>query len=214
LYVDAANPNSYVSASTTWRDISRGGNNGTLVNGPTFNGANGGSIVFDGVDDYVSVAYSTNIDPTSAITIEAWVYPTDLTTIRYQELYRKEVSPGRHLFSFQEYGTILSFGTWGSSYSELDVPITSSNYLNKWNHFIATYTSGYKAIYANSVLIGLDNTITGGLVAANSTSYIGSAGGGSELFKGNYACFRMYGKALTSHEVLQNFNATRARFGI
>ena len=53
LYLDAANPYSYVSGSTVWNDISRGGNNGTLINGPTFSSANNGSIVFDGTNDYV-----------------------------------------------------------------------------------------------------------------------------------------------------------------
>jgi hypothetical protein len=64
LYLDAANPNSYVSGSTTWRDISRGGSNGTLINGPTYSSANGGSIVFDGTNDYVNCGdilnYSNN----------------------------------------------------------------------------------------------------------------------------------------------------------
>ena len=54
LCLDAANSKSIVSGSTTWNDLSRGGNNGNLVNGPTFNSGNGGSILFDGVDDYVS----------------------------------------------------------------------------------------------------------------------------------------------------------------
>ena len=47
LCLDAANTKSYVSGSTTWNDISRSGFSGTLINGPTFNGNNGGSIVFD-----------------------------------------------------------------------------------------------------------------------------------------------------------------------
>ena len=49
LYLDAANPNSYVSGSTTWVDIAAG-NNGTLVNGPTFSSANGGSLLFNGTN--------------------------------------------------------------------------------------------------------------------------------------------------------------------
>ena len=56
LYLDAANPKSIVSGSTIWTDLSRGGNNGTLIGGPTFNSGNGGSIVFDGSNDYVSVS--------------------------------------------------------------------------------------------------------------------------------------------------------------
>ena len=54
LALDAGDKNSYVSGSTTWFDLT-GVNNGTLVNGPTFNSGSGGSIVFDGVDDYVNL---------------------------------------------------------------------------------------------------------------------------------------------------------------
>ena len=66
LYLDAANPKSYVSGSTTWRDISRGGNNGTLVNGPTFDSGNGGNIVFDGVDDYSRIEFNTLFNGSSS----------------------------------------------------------------------------------------------------------------------------------------------------
>ena len=193
--LDAAKRDSYPGSGTVWSDISGFQNNGTLINGPTFNSANGGSIVFDGVDDYVRVPYSPTLDPTSAITFEAWCYPTDLTTIRYQELYRKEVSPGRHLFSFQEYGTILSFGTWTSLYNEL-------------------YISGYKAIYANGTLLESNISITGSLVQGNAISYIGSNQGASEYFKGNYPLFRMYNKSLSQSEVLQNYNALKGRYGL
>ena len=212
--LDAAKRDSYPGSGTVWSDISGFQNNGTLINGPTFNSANGGSIVFDGVDDYVRVPYSPTLDPTSAITFEAWCYPTDLTTIRYQELYRKEVSPGRHLFSFQEYGTILSFGTWTSLYNELDITITPSTYVNRWNHFVATYISGYKAIYANGTLLESNISITGSLVQGNAISYIGSNQGASEYFKGNYPLFRMYNKSLSQSEVLQNYNALKGRYGL
>jgi hypothetical protein len=51
LCLDAADRTSYLGSGTTWFDLA-GSNNGTLTNGPTFNSTNGGSIVFDGVDDY------------------------------------------------------------------------------------------------------------------------------------------------------------------
>jgi len=62
LYLDAANTRSYPGTGTTWSDLSRGGNNGSLINGPTFNGGNGGSIVFDGTNDSVNLQQSTSID--------------------------------------------------------------------------------------------------------------------------------------------------------
>ena len=70
LYLDAANPNSYASGSTSWNDISRGGNNGTLFNGPTFNAGNGGSILFDGIDDFIQCTGSLTV--TSA-TFVSWI---------------------------------------------------------------------------------------------------------------------------------------------
>ena len=53
LCFDAGDRNSYFSGSLTWKDLSGNGNNGILVNGSSFDSNNGGSIVFDGVDDYV-----------------------------------------------------------------------------------------------------------------------------------------------------------------
>ena len=81
LYLDAGSPNSYQGSGTTWRDISKFyQNNGTLTNGPTFSSANGGSIVFDGVDDYVGIPNNSSINPNSgSFTIICWVNtdPTD-----------------------------------------------------------------------------------------------------------------------------------------
>jgi hypothetical protein len=79
LALDAANTKSYVSGSTTWRDLSGNNNSGSLVNGPTFNNANGGSIVFDGTNDYVDVSNSTSLNPTT-ISIGAWFYLNSLVT--------------------------------------------------------------------------------------------------------------------------------------
>ena len=47
LCLDAANTKSYPGSGTTWSDLIES-NNGTLVNGPTYSSADGGSIVFDG----------------------------------------------------------------------------------------------------------------------------------------------------------------------
>jgi len=63
LWLDAGVSDSYPAVGTIWKDLA-GSNNGTLTNGPTFNSANGGSIVFDGSNDYVVTGNSgiTNND--------------------------------------------------------------------------------------------------------------------------------------------------------
>lgn len=58
LCLDAASLRSYPGSGTTWNDLSGNNNNGTLTNGPTFNSENGGSIVFDGTNDYAPITGS------------------------------------------------------------------------------------------------------------------------------------------------------------
>jgi hypothetical protein len=213
--IDAGSTRSYPGSGTT-ADSLIGSHVGTLTNGIGFSSANGGTFVFDGTDDYIEVPYSAQLDPTVGITFEAWIYATDLTTATYQEIYRKENASGRHLFSFQLNGTILSFGTHTSvnGYNELDASITPSGLENKWLHAVASYQSGYKAIYINGDLIDSDTSITGTLVQATAAQIIGSNGGGNEFFEGNYASFKMYDRGLTAAEVLQNYNAQKSRFGL
>src|SRR6056300_382098 len=81
LNLDAARKDSYNRTGTTWNDISGNGNNGTLTNGPTFDSEDYGSIVFDGVDDYVTVsATPINSVLTNQITIETFINSNDLTS--------------------------------------------------------------------------------------------------------------------------------------
>ena len=70
LALDAGNTLSYVSGSTTWRDLSGNNNSGSLVNGPTFNSVNGGSIVFDGSNDYVEIS---PVNASSQFTLNFWI---------------------------------------------------------------------------------------------------------------------------------------------
>ena len=62
LHLDASAPSSYPGSGTTWSDISGNNHVGTLTNGPTFSTDGGGSIVFDGTNDYVTIPDSPNWD--------------------------------------------------------------------------------------------------------------------------------------------------------
>ena len=70
LYLDAENTRSYPGTGTTWSDLSRDGNNGTLTNGPTVDSGNGGSIVFDGSNDYVDF---DDILDLSTLSVSMWI---------------------------------------------------------------------------------------------------------------------------------------------
>ena len=78
LALDASDRNSYPGSGTTWRDMSGNSNNGTLTNGPTFNSANGGSIVFDGSDDYAQITTSGIIN--NIISVDTMIYIDSVKT--------------------------------------------------------------------------------------------------------------------------------------
>ena len=208
LYLDAANPYSYVSGSTSWNDISRGGNNGTLVNGPTYSSANLGSIVFDGVDDYIQCTGSLTL--TSA---------TFVTWIR------------RNGDQNQYDGILFSRGT-----NTTGMNFFSSNQLGYvWNDVPATYNWASGLTIPNSVwcMIAVSVTSTSatgylcqtsGITTSTNTSNHASSvldsiniardSGASRYFNGNIAISQLYNRALSAQEVLQNYNATKTRFGL
>ena len=78
LCLDAAKKDSYPGTGTAWNDISGNGNNGTLTNGPTFTTGSGGSIVFDGVNDYVDISQG-NLTASTTLTVEFIAKFTDNT---------------------------------------------------------------------------------------------------------------------------------------
>ena len=75
LCLDAANRKSYPGTGTAWTDLSGRGNNGTLTNmdGTNFNSANGGSLTFDGSNEFVNCG---TINLQQNFSLEIWAYHT------------------------------------------------------------------------------------------------------------------------------------------
>lgn len=198
LYLDAANPYSYVSGSTVWRDISKTMTSGSLINGPTFSSANNGSIVFDGVDDYVSIP---DINFTTT-TIDIWVnlnaYGGIGTVFTYQT--------GNGFEIWSNTSGVIRF----NKNSGINLTLGSGFTLNSWNNIVATSDGSINRLYLNNVNIGsnaggiVDNT-SGDIRISSYTNY---------LFNGRCPLFKIYNRALTAQEVQQNYNATKGRFGL
>jgi hypothetical protein len=201
--LDAANTRSYPGSGTVWSDLSRGGNNGTLTNGPTFNSGNGGSIVFDGVDDYVNTPL--NIDNITC-TLNAWFYPTNVAGARGIMLNDN----GNWDRGFEVNGGFIGIHI-GNNLTITTIPIV----INTWYYGSLIYTSNSMNFYLNGVL-----SWTGGTpaISAGSTLEIGRAnfsnGAGSRFFIGRMGNISTYNRALSAQEILQNYNATKTRFGL
>jgi hypothetical protein len=209
LYLDAANTKSYSGSGTTWTDLSRGGNSGVLTNGVTFSQSNGGIMLFDGIDDFISVPDSTSWDFTSSFTIESWVYITTYDT------------GGAMIIHQQNGSTVGGFEMWVGANNAIYLNKNSSVIIvstgnvfsrNVWQHVVCTHNGTTAIIYLNGINVGQAN----GSLPDNVTGQlrIGSwANVGSYELRGRLSNLRIYNnKSLTSQEVLQNYNALKNRF--
>jgi hypothetical protein len=211
LALDAANVKSYPGSGTAWTDLSNNGNNGTLVNGAGYNSDNLGSLVFDGVDDYVTLGTKNII--TTDFSVNMWVRVTTATKEVYffsfgyidsnsALLYRNESAPYNLTIIYRNSGA----NTTHSSSFAINQNVT---YNITWIRNGASnilYINGVN-IYSFSNSTTLTSCIydIGWATTRNKTT---------AYYQGNIYNTMLYNRALTPQEILQNYNATKGRFGL
>ena len=186
-----------------------GSNNGTFVNGPTYSSANGGSLVFDGADDYVTISSGNNFTfGTGDFSIECWYNPA----ISYANGNGYIFDAGVNGTRLQLYQNNLYF-TLEAGVANLMTNAGVGIPPNTWYNVIGTRVNSTINLYLNGSIIGSSNNSNN---LSDSGGTIGNYGGGGQyFFNGKIGVLRIYkGKGLTAAEVSQNFNATRGRFGI
>jgi len=211
LCLDAANTKSYPGSGTTWSDLSRCGNSGTLTNGVTFSQSNGGIMLFDGIDDFISVPDSTSWDFTNSLTIEFWVYVTTYDTVGTVIIHQPNGSSVGGFEIWINTSGVIRF----NKNSSTNIVATSNVFSrNTWQHVVCTHNGTTGVIYLNGTNVGQAN----GSLPDNVTGQlrIGSyANVGSYELNGGISNLRIYkNKALTAQQVLQNYNTTKSRFGL
>jgi hypothetical protein len=214
LYLDAGNRRSYPGSGTSWTDLTGNGNTGTLTNGPTFDSGNGGNIVFDGVNDFANFSNRVLTNAVTAISCFMWAYPTS-GGILLSVLGQATINSGYH-HSAIEVGSSgeLRMALWAGN---LTNRVNSQLSFNTWNNVGFTYAGTTLTGYLNGSSVGTTTftwtkpsaNIHFGIMALSNTNMGTGAYG-----HGNVSSFLTYNRALTATEVLQNFNATRSRFGV
>jgi hypothetical protein len=212
LDLDAAKMDSYPKTGTAWNDISGNKNNGTLTNGPTFNSNNGGSIVFDGSNDYVDIPSNSTIALTGDMTVCAWIYINSLSG--YNAIVGKTNggNPNPYdMYTNPSSGTVSFFRGNGSSYGYL-VSNTGVT-INTWQHVAITMTSTTATHYLNGQTNG-SGTISTTITDGGGALYVGSRADFVTKMNGRISNLLMYNKGLTANEITQNYNASKGRFGL
>ena len=207
LYLDASKTVSYPTTASTWYDISGNNDNGSLMNGPTYNSI--GAIVFDGIDDRGDIPNIVNIGNPNTVT--AIVKLNGL-----QSGSSGAGSPGTSVYGPTANGSDNWLGFSGSKINLFGTELNDINNFElnsiasldtsntRWYSVTSTISGSVATIYLNGIQ---DNTTTKSFIIGgwNSTAYIGSRGANQRLFKGSISSIQAYNKALTQTEILQNY---------
>lgn len=217
LALDAADRNSYPGSGTSWRDVSGNDNNGTLTNGPTFNSANGGSIVFDGVDDNVNCGNKSSLAITGDMSVSAWVYFNSFDT--YCGIIGKTsggIPAPYDYYSFINPGNSTTYmvfyrGNGGASFQFASSSININT--NVWCNVAATMQGTSVTHYLNGMSNGT-GTLSATIADGGTNAIVGNRADSGTDMNGRISNIQLYNRALSASEILQNYNATKTRFGL
>ena len=209
---DAGNRRSYPGTGTTWTDLA-GGSVGTLTNtggdGPTFNSANGGSIDFDGTNDYAEVYAITGAMLESIWTASFWVQ-LDETNSGQDTIFANGQAVNGEGLHFVIFNDVFRFDLWNYA-SNGSTTVSVGTWYNVVFQFNASYD---RKIYVN----GEAETMSTSSANVAYTSALDNSNLGRRLqdtssyFPGKIANFLFYNRLLTAAEVKQNYEATKPRF--
>ena len=211
LCLDAANRKSYSGSGTVWNELSNN-MSAELVNSPTFNSQNNGFFQFV-TDDFARIANNTALD-TQTPTVEVWIKTNALSQNGFW-FEKGDVNTQYSLFQ-NVGGTIY----WRQNIGGItNLVTTASSVINATNWFqvVGTYTSGVRRLYVNGALVNADTQ--SGTIATNSGGmsigvYGGYNGSRGYYYNGNLSVCRVYNRALSAAEILQNYNALKGRFNL
>jgi hypothetical protein len=206
LSLDSGNTKSYPGSGTTWTNLNGTSvGTGTLTNGPTYSSADRGSILLDGVNDFVSVPDNAALRFTLAqsFTLSLWAKPAVLPN-KWVGLVTKSRDTSNWYGIWINPDNNIVFGGGGSNFIG---PAATTN----WQHIVIVKNSTTRYIYINGALSA--TTTATQTTDGSAAMYIGK-GTSDECFNGNISNVSVHSKELSADEIAQNFNALRGRYGI
>jgi len=219
LHYDPSNIASYPGSGTTITNLVGGGLNGSMSNitytNPYFS--------FNGSTSQVSIADNALLEPGSGNwTMEVWFYVSSLSTsavilgkfdnggLAQNVSYSIRVSTTRNIFAQFSNGQPSTF-------------VNSTGYiisLNNWYQVVYVWNnnggSGTIQTFINGSLIGTVNHSFVSILNSTNPLYLGSYNNGeySQYLNGRIGITRLYNNALTTSEVLSNYNADKSKYGL
>jgi hypothetical protein len=211
LSLDVGNPYSYAGAGFSWYDVSGNSYICTLINGPTYNN---GAIVFDGTNDFVDLTYPYSV-PIAASgnavrSMFAWVRTTSTGN---QAFISTGTAANSQSFNLVKYGSYIGIMGYNNDYypstGNAGILITDG----VWHYIGVTFDGTNLRMYVDGILDNTSGTLTYSTTGQNNFIGKSSHTGNENYTNGSMGMVHVYNRALSGAEVLQNYNATKGRFG-
>ena len=215
LSLDAANKKSYPGSGTAWNDLSGNAINGTLTNGPVFSSDNVGIIDFDGSNDYIQLqSNGTGTFNNQIFSLGMWFKVDSLAS--YNVLFSYDYTA----HSAPHYATHLRLETSGRIRFHWNNGANRSMFTDEgvivadtWYNIYITFKSGKQQLFINGTVIH-STTLPDTITFYNQEVWIGRSNFSSGYTNGKITLFNYYNRELSAAEVVQNYNATKSRFGL
>ena len=230
LCLDAGDSKSYSGSGTTWTDRSGNGNHFTLYNTPTFNSS--GYFIFDGANNYAKIS-SLDLSSYDAVTVDILFRPTVSSyncpvNVLYEHSNNFNGTPLGFVASFNDTSVSQDAASFVSLKGNVgyNIQAWSKSYFdsNVWLSHIATYDKSITTGKEVDLYLNANNALTGNINSSynsNNTNnfgdlpfVIGARGADTYNASMEIASVKIYNRTLTAAEVLQNYNATKGRFGL
>jgi hypothetical protein len=191
-------------AGTALTDRTSKGHTGT-ISGATWTTAGhaGSALAFDGVNDWVTVADANDLDFTTAMTLEAWVYPTASGSGSWRNVVIKQRTNGEvyNLYANADTDAPTAYVVRAAQPSvAFDARATTQLPLNTWSHLAVTFDNTVLRIYVNGVQVG-SRTVAGPLLTSTGVLRLGGNSVWGEYFAGRMDDVRIYNRALSAAEI-------------
>jgi hypothetical protein len=207
MWLDANNPASYAGSGAIWSDLSGNGSDQLLVNSPAFTGGTPSYFSFDGFTQY-SIGSTPFVLPPTTYTKMVWFQisaPGDNNIV--------SSDAGGHYMFFSSTPTLYAGNANVTPYVPGFGSATTFN-TGVWYCATVVFSDPQISLYVNGALNQFDPTYSAGGHGGDGSTNLACFGPGGNLLNGRIAEVLCYGRALTAGEVLQNFNATRSRYGV
>lgn len=222
MHLDAANRRSYPGSGTAWRDLTANKNDGTLINSPVFSSANGGSIVFDGTNDYIDLPSAASSINSLNVSVGCWINQNSIHTsndftsiIMVAQLsVGAPGSTSTFYLHLRNSGVIWRYQTSAGGGAPHNISPPATQEAGVWCYYVGVSSSTSISLYKNGSLVG--SVLNGVSYAPLTNNNINLARNAFDntFFNGSISNVKIYNRALSAQEVLQNYNALKSRYGL